>query len=163
MMHKPLLLIAMILCAISVAPAQKKTARGSESHLTFGVTDGRKLITRDMGGGLLLRVVKETSAGQAHYGWRVEVVRKPYHPSSRNLLYYSRRTLGAHPTQVYAWHVATGQFPNVRELEAVIVPVRVRVELINPVVKGREPESGFVSGEIRISWALKPNGSRANR
>lgn len=162
MMQVPLLLIAMILCAISVAPAQKGIARSSESHLTFGVTDERKLITRDMGGGLLLRVVKEMTVGQTHYGWRVEVVRKPYRPSSRNLLYYSRRTLGAHPSQVYAWHVATGQFPNVRELEASTTPVSVRVELINPVAEGEGAESRFVSGEVRISWASKPRRPRAD-
>jgi hypothetical protein len=150
----------MILCAGIVASAQTTAATGrSRRMLTFDVTDGRKVITRDMGGGLLLRVVKERSVNQEHYGWRVEVVRKPYRRSSRNLLYHSRRTLGAHPSQVYAWHVTSNQFPNDRELDVLGRPIRVRVELINAVAEGDGPDSRFVSGEVRITW----NESRTTR
>ena len=153
-MKKVLLLITIVLCVGAPAFAQKNTAAGQAGGtFTFGVTDMRKVITRDMGRGLLLRVVKERSVEQEHYGWRVEVVRKPYRRSSRNLLYHSRRTLGAHPSQVYAWHVTTGQFPNTRELDVSGRPVRVRVELIDPVAEGNEPDVRFIAGEIRITWS----------
>ena len=114
-MKKALLLLTIVLWADAAALPQAVMVRRSVSLLAFNVTDGRRVITRDMGRGLLLRVVKERSVSQEHYGWRVEVVPKPYRQSSRNLLYHSRRTLGAHPSQVYAWHVTSGQFPNERE------------------------------------------------
>jgi hypothetical protein len=151
-MKKFLLLLIMILCAGAAAFAQTGAAERQGSVLTFDVTDGRRVITRDMNRGLLLRVVKEGSVSQEHYGWRVEVVRKPYRRSSRNLLYHSRRTLGAHPSQVYAWHVTSNQFPNIRELDVLGRPFRVRVELINAVAEGDGPDSSFVSGKVRISW-----------
>jgi hypothetical protein len=125
--------------------------------MSFRLTDKRRVITRDIGGGLLLRVVKERSTSQQDFGWRVEVVRKPYLRSSRNLLYHSRRTLGAHPSQVYAWHVTTGEFPNVRVLGVWGRPVNIRIELIDPVAEGVGPDGKFVSGEIRISWEEKQN------
>jgi hypothetical protein len=155
-MKKGLLLIAIVLCAGAVAFAQTTTAaRQAGGTLTFNVTDGRKVITRDMGRGLLLRVVKERSVSQEHYGWRVEVVRKPYRRSSRNLLYHSRRTLGAHPSQVYAWHVMSNEFPNERELDVLGYPVTVRVTLINPVAEGDGSDSRFMSGTIKITWERK--------
>jgi hypothetical protein len=125
--------------------------------VSFRLTDQRQVITRTIGGGLLLRVVKERSASQQDFGWRVEVVRKPYLRSSRNLLYHSRRTLGAHPSQVYAWHVTTGEFPNVRVLGVWGRPLNIRIELIDPVAEGDGSDSKFVSGEIRISWEAKQN------
>ncbi|HEV7906351.1 MAG TPA: hypothetical protein VGO96_21095 [Pyrinomonadaceae bacterium] len=139
--------------AISTAQAGAAGQRGG--ILTFGVTDGRKVIERDMGGGLLLRVVKERSVSQEHYGWRVEVVRKPYRRSSRNLLYHSRRTLGAHPSQVYAWHVTSGEFPNERALEVWGYPVTVRVTLIDPTAEGAGADGRFLSGTLKITWERK--------
>lgn len=177
-MRKRLFLLAIISCAViscagityaaisyagTLAPTQAAARVRSGGPLNFSVTDRRRVITRDMGGGLLLRAVKERSANAEHFGWRVEVVRRPYRETSRNLLYHSRRTLGAHPSQVYAWHVASGQFPNERELDVSGRPVAVRLELINPEVVGEGPESRFVSGELRITWGPKRNFSRERR
>lgn len=143
------------------ADARKAAAAQPGGTLTFDVTDRRGVITRDMGGRLLLRVVKEKSVSQEHYGWRVEVVRQPYRRSSRNLLYHSRRTLGAHPSQVYAWHVTSAEFPNERELDVWGYPVAVRVTLIDPAAEGRGADGRFVSGTIKITWGRKEKGSRA--
>jgi hypothetical protein len=154
-MKKVLLLIAIVLYAGAVAFAQKVNSERPGSMLTFDARDERRAITRDLGRGLLLRVVKERSASQEHYGWRVEVVRKPYRQSSRNLLYHSRRTLGAHPSQVYAWHVTSNEFPNERELDVLGYPVTVRVTLINPVAEGDGSDSRFMSGTIKITWERK--------
>ncbi|HYG09652.1 MAG TPA: hypothetical protein VD835_06740 [Pyrinomonadaceae bacterium] len=157
-MKKVLLLIAIVLCGGSIGFAQTVDGGQPGGGLAFDVTDGRKVITRDMGRGLLLRVVKERSVSQEHYGWRVEVVRKPYRSSSRNLLYHSRRTLGAHPSQIYAWHVTSGEFPNERALEVWGYPVTVRVTLINPVAEGAGPDGRFVSGTLKITWERKEKG-----
>jgi hypothetical protein len=157
------LLLSIILCASVVTFAQTAIAGQQGGTLAFDVTDVRRVITRDMGGNLLLRVVKEKSVSREHFGWRVEVVRKPSRPSSRNLLYHSRRTLGAHPTQVYAWHVADGHFPNVRELEVRGRSLKVRVELLEPFVEGNGADAGFVSGQIRLTWGRRQNGIRAAR
>ena len=154
-MKKVLLLSAIILCAAVVADAQRVAAGGRGGTLSFDVTDARSVITRDMGGNLLLRAVKEKSVSQEHYGWRVEVVRKPYRRSSRNLLYHSRRTLGAHPSQVYGWHVASGEFPNERELDVWGHPVTVKLTLLNPTVRGAGPDAAFVSGTLKITWGRR--------
>lgn len=153
-MRKAGVLLAIILSAVA-AHGQTGTRGKTRGELTFGLTDTRERVTREVGGGLLLRAVKERSATQEHFGWRVEVVRGPYRKDSRNLLYHSRRTLGAHPSQVYAWHVTTGEFPNVRELPVEGRALVVRVELINPVAEGTGSDSRFISGEIKISWGPK--------
>lgn len=147
--------IGALLCALLMLAPGAAAARQGVGELSFDVTDARPLFTREMGGGLLLRVSKESSVTQRDFGWRVEVVRGPYREGSPNLLYHSRRTLGAHPSQVYAWHVTTGQFPNVRELAVAGRPLAVRVELVNPVAEGRGPDSRFLSGGVRISWGPK--------
>ena len=151
-MRKAGVLLAIILSAVA-AQAQTGTKGKSAGELSFGVTDTRQRITGEVGPSLLLRAVKERSATQEHFGWRIEVVRRPpYRKETRNLLYHGRRTLGAHPSQVYAWHVTSGQFPNVRELPVEGRALVVRVELINPVAEGTGSDSRFISGEIKISW-----------
>jgi hypothetical protein len=154
-MTKAGVLLAIVLSAVA-AQAQTGAKVKPGGELSFGVTDTRRVITGEVGPGLLLRAVKERSATQEHFGWRIEVVRKPpYRKDARNLLYHGRRTLGAHPSQVYAWHVTTGHFPNVRELPVVGGALVVRVELINPVAEGTGSDSRFLSGEIKISWGPK--------
>ena len=155
--------MSIILCTSVVTFAQTAAAGRQGGALVFDVTDGRRVITRDMGGNLLLRVLKEKGISREHFGWRIEVVRKPYQPSSRNLLYHSRRTLGAHPSQVYAWHVAHGHFPNVRELEVRGRPLTVRVELLEPFAEGNGTDAGFVSGQTKLTWGRRQNGTRAAR
>ena len=147
-----LMAIMSVLLLPAVSAAQRRQQGG---EVSFSLTDKRQVITRAFGGDLLLRVVKDRSTTREDFGWRVEVVRRPYRRSSQNLLYHSRRTLGAHPSQVYAWHVTSGQFPNVRELPVEGRALVVRVELINPVAEGAGPDSRFISGEIKISWGPK--------
>lgn len=154
-MRKAGVLLAIILSAVA-AQGQTGAKVKSEGELSFGVTDARRVITGEVAPGLLLRAVKERSATQEHFGWRIEVVRKPpYRKDMRNLLYHGRRTLGAHPSQVYAWHVTSGHFPNVRELPLEGRALVVRVELINPSAEGSGSDSRFVSGERKISWGPK--------
>lgn len=148
-MRRFLLLAALVVCASAAAPAQ---GRGGAGELSFKVTDGRRVITRDMGAGLLVRAVKESSAGEQHSGWSVEVVRKPYRRTSRNLLFRRGETHGAHPSQVFAWHVSERQFPPERELGVAGFPVTVRIALLDPVVEGEGPGRRFTSGEVRITW-----------
>lgn len=162
-MKKLSLFLTIILCLCSVNFAQTPGAKPTDKALLFDLTDARKIITRDMDGNLLLRIVKERSVSQEHFGWRVEVVRKPYRPSSVNLLYHSRRTLGAHPSHVYAWHVTQGHFPNSRELEVRGRPLTVLVELLEPLAQGDGADAKFVSGRIRITWVRKQNRTRAAR
>jgi hypothetical protein len=124
--------------------------------LTLDVTARQRVFTRELGRGLLLRVVKERSASREHFGWRLEVVRKPYRRTSRNLLYQNSAGHGADPSQVYAWHVAERHFPDDRELKVRGYPYTVRVVLADCRVEGRGPEAGFVSGELRITWERRP-------
>lgn len=129
-------------------------ATEGDKTLSFPVTDQRKVITRSINPKLLLRVVKETGVNQKDLGWTVEVVRKPYRRSSRNLL-YQRKMAGEHPSQVFAWHVDEQVFPNERELDVKGHPVRIRIELINPEIEGDGPDRSFVSGEVKITWGRK--------
>lgn len=128
--------------------------------LTLDVTDARPLHTRRLGGGLVLRVVKERSAHHPHFGWRLEVVRAPYRRTSANLLYQNRAGHGADPSQVYAWHVSDAHFPLERELKVRGRPYLVRVELLDCKVEGRGPEAGFVSGRLRVTWGRLPRARR---
>lgn len=127
-----------------------------ENAVTLDVTDGRRLITRQLGRGLLLRVVKERSARHEHFGWRLEVVRAPYRRTSPNLLYQNRAGHGADPSQVYAWHVSDNHFPSERELKVRGQPYVVRVELSESRVEGSGPEARFVSGRLKVSWERLP-------
>lgn len=134
---------------------QAVKAQRLDDTISLSVTSGQKVITRNLGQGLVLRVVKESSVRQEHFGWRLEVVRRPYRPTSNNLLYQNRAGHGADPSQVYAWHVSERHFPNKRVLRVRGYPYTVRVELVNCTVEGKGPEAGFVSGEMRVSWARR--------
>ena len=143
------LILASLLSSFSLEARQKYAG-----SLSFGVTDKRKVITSSIDKNLLLRVVKENSVSQQDIGWSVEVVRTPYRRNSLNLL-YERKVSGEHPSQVFAWHVAEKTFPNERALEVRGYPIKVRIELIEPVVVGEGADRRFVSGKIKISWERK--------
>src|ERR1700742_4608910 len=127
---------AIILPIVILLLSANLPAQSTLNTLFFSLTDGRKVIVRSINRDLLLRVVKDSSVKQKDYGWMVQVVRKPYKNSSSNLLYHSRGTLGAHPSQVYAWHVSQKQFPNERALKVAGYPITVRIELLKPAVEG---------------------------
>lgn len=124
--------------------------------ISLRVTEPRNVISRDIGDGLVLRLIKESSVNREHFGWRLEVARKPYRKNSSNLLYQNKAGRGADQSQVYAWHIAEQHFPNERALRVRGYPYTVRVVLVACQVEGRGPDAGFISGEMRISWERQP-------
>jgi hypothetical protein len=149
-------LLAIILSALLFNGQSPVARQPPGNRFTLGVTDGRKVVSREIGRGLLLRLVKERSVEREHFGWRLEVVRKPYRRRSRNLLYQNRVGSGADPSQFYAWHVAEQHFPDERELKVKGYPYTVRVACMSCRVEGRGAEAGFISGEIEVSWERRP-------
>ena len=149
-MRKKLFICALLLLCLSCPHTASGQQRSNEIHLN--VTDRRKVVSRSIGRGLLLKVVKERSERHEHFGWRLEVVRKPYRRASPNLLYRNKAGYGADQSQVYAWHLAERQFPNERELRVRGYPYTVRVVLADCTVEGSGDEARFISGELRISW-----------
>jgi hypothetical protein len=99
-----------------------------------------------------LRVVKDSSVKHKHFGWLVEVVRKPYKRNSPNLIYTNKPGVGADQSQVYAWHVAGGEFPNERQIKVRGFPYSVKISLIDTKTTGKGPGARFDSGTLRISW-----------
>lgn len=149
-MHNALL----ISCFLILFPGGLQTLSGQKpgNRIYLNVTDERKVISRNIGQGLLLRAVKESSVTHRHFGWRLEVVRSPYRRTARNLLYRNRAGHGADQSQVYAWHIAEGHFPNERELRVKGYPYTVRVALVDCRVEGKGADARFVSGEMRLTW-----------
>lgn len=147
-----LVFIAVILCFQQTVFAQT----GSGKSFFISVTDNRKVITRDINQKLLLRVVKDSSVKYKHFGWLVEVVRKPYRRSSKNLIYENQLGVGADRSQVYAWHVANNEFPNVRRLKVRGYPYLITISLIDPQTKGSAENARFLSGKLRIEWTPEP-------
>jgi hypothetical protein len=141
-----------LLVAALAAIAGPATARSAPNRLEIDVTDVRDVVTRRIDAGLVLRIVKTRSVTCDDFGWDVEVVRVPEHAESPNLLYHNALGHGPDPSQVYAWHVAEGYYPNVREIPVRGQPYVVRVELAECRVRGRAVEACFVSGTLRVSW-----------
>jgi hypothetical protein len=121
--------------------------------LSINVTDERKIITRDINKNLLLRLIKDKSVDHEHFGWLVEVVRKPAGKNSTNLIYTNKLGVGADQSQVYAWHVAGGEFPNERQIKVRGYPYLIKISLKDPKIEGSGPDSRFVSGTLQISWS----------
>lgn len=132
--------------------------RKYEGTLSFSVTDRREVITRNIGGNLLLRVKRARSVTQEYFGWDVEVVRKPSDANSLNLLYHSTKWHGPYPSQVYAWHVGAMLFRDERELEVRGEPCLVKIVLVDPVVEGEGWDRRFISGKIKVTWKRKSEG-----
>jgi hypothetical protein len=149
-MKKPLLAIlaTILLSGLNLEATQKHAG-----SLTFDVKDEREVITRTIDKDLVLRVERADSVAQKHFGWDIQVIRKPFNVNSSNLLYHSREWHGPYPSQVYAWHVAKKYFRNERELNVRGYPYEVKIILANPVVGG--DGSSFVSGKIKIIWKRK--------
>lgn len=149
-MHKILLIGSFLMLFLNGHQIVSGQQLNNTIHLN--VTDERKVISRHIGRGLLLRAVKESSAEHRHFGWRLEVVRKPYRRTAPNLLYQNKAGHGADQSQVYAWHLAEQHFPNERELRVKEYPYTVRVVLVDCTVEGRGPEARFISGQMKVSW-----------
>ena len=126
--------------------------RGEPSAITVDLLDDRRVVNRVINPDLLLRL-ENTSAGNEHQGWQVEVLRRPVNIDSRNLVYQAPH--GPDPSDVEAWHVAEHQFPNERLVDVKGYPITIRIRLIDPRISGRGPDARFVSGRLRVSWGRR--------
>ncbi len=122
------------------------------NELTINLTSSQKVYTQAIGKGLLLRVTKESSVKHKNFGWIIEVVKKPYRKNSRNLIYQNKTGTTADLSQVYAWQVGHGDFPNKRNLLIKNYRLNIGINLIKPKTKGENENAGFVSGKLKITW-----------
>lgn len=144
--------------ALTLAALPSSLAQDRGNTLSFSVMDNRRLIERELGSELLLRVQKVCNSDVAT-GWEVSVIHKPLNEKSMNLLYHSVPWHGPYPSQIEAWQVEQNYFPNRRELEVSSFPYTLLIELIDPKIAGNGPAASFVSGYVKISWrrTSKPN------
>jgi hypothetical protein len=131
---------------------QSVNAQTNSGKFTIDLTGKQKVYTQSINKDLLLRVVKDSSVKNKDFGWIIEVVKKPYRKNSRNLIYQNKTGTTADLSQVYAWHIGNGEFPNSRTLKAKGYPLIVKIKLINPKTKGEAENAKFVSGKLQISW-----------
>ena len=132
-----------------------KAQNNQSNTLLIDVTSNQKVISRSIDKNLLLRVVKESSALQKNFGWRLEVVRKPYRINSANLIYHKKMATGSDPSQIYAWHISDNYFPNEREIKVRGYRFVVKIKLINCKTEGSGPDARFISGKLKVSWHSK--------
>ena len=136
--------------------AQNIKAQNNQNNtLLIDVTSNQKVISRSIDKNLLLRLVKESSVQQKNFGWRLEVIRKPYSVNSANLVYHKKMATGSDPSQIYAWHISDNHFPNEREIKVRGNRLLVKIELINCKTEGSGPNAKFISGELKVSWHYK--------
>ena len=146
--HLFIVLFSIVFCFGQITSANAQ----SNNSLSVSVTDNRKIITRDINKNLLLRVVKDSSVKHKHFGWLIEVVRKPHRRNSPNLIYTTKTSGGADPSQVYAWHAAGGEFPNERQIKVRGYPYKVKISLVDGKTTGTGPNARFDSGTMRVAW-----------
>jgi hypothetical protein len=89
-------------------------------------------------------------------GLSVEVVDADGGADALNLLYHSNEWHGPYPTQVYAWHVARGYFPNSRWVCVRGYPVEVHITLEHPKVKEVAAVPVFQGGRLAVAWFNRP-------
>jgi hypothetical protein len=100
----------------------------------------------------LLLVVSPESDG----GVDIEAVEPHAESGAFNLLYHSDEWHGPYPTQVYAWHVAKGYFPNSRWVCVRGYPVEVHITIEHPKVKEVGDEAVFQGGTLVLAWFKRP-------
>jgi hypothetical protein len=125
-------------------------AQTASEIITIDVTSKKKVFTRNIGKNLLLRVVKDSSVKNKDFGWLIEVVKKPHHKKSENLIYQNKTGTTADASQIYAWHVSSGEFPNERELQIKDFPYSVKILLVDSKTVGEGPDSKFISGKLKV-------------
>lgn len=152
MLKKSIMIALLLLPLLSGPAAETASARKEPDALIIELTARREVYTRNIGNGLVLRVTKEHSVREKHFGWSVAVHRKPIGRKSRNLVYRNATGTTADLSQVYAWQTGGTEFPDSRVLPVEGHPVTVRIELIDPVTKGEGPAAAFVSGRLKITW-----------
>jgi hypothetical protein len=89
-------------------------------------------------------------------GLDIEAVEAHAGPDSFNLLYHSEEWHGPYPTQVYAWQVAEGYFPNSRWVCVRGYSVEVRITIEHPKVKKVGDETVFHGGTLVVAWFNRP-------
>lgn len=120
--------------------------------MKIALTSSRSVVTRGLGNGLALRVVKDSSVNYRDFGWIVEVVELPRRENSKNLLFQNPTGSTADQSQVYSWHIGNPDFPNERSLRVKGYPLTVTIRLKKPVAAGSGANSKFVVGQLRITW-----------
>ena len=139
--------LLMIICAVQIASVAAQT-----NGITINLTSGKKVYTRSIDKTLSLRIVKDSSVENKDFGWLVEVVKKPYRKTSENLVYQNETGTTADASQIYAWHISSGEFPNERELNVKNYPYAIKISLVEPKTAGEGPDAKFLSGKLKISW-----------
>lgn len=142
-----------ILLVVLVWSVQSVFATRKSGEIKIDLTEKQKVFVVDIGNDLMLRVVKDSSVAHSDFGWILEVVKKPYRQTSRNLIYTNKTGTTADRSQVYAWHVAGKEFPNHRVLAIKGYSKKIKVDLIDPGVRGVGEDARFVSGKLKISWS----------
>jgi hypothetical protein len=89
-------------------------------------------------------------------GLEIEVVDPRGGPEAVNLLYHSEEWHGPYPTQVYAWHVAKGYFPNSRWVCVRGFAVEVHITLKHPKVSKVASVPVFQNGKLIVAWFNRP-------
>ncbi len=148
-MFKSFIFLVLFLQAPFPAVGVFETKAGS---LKISLTRDRSTITRGIGGGLAVRVVKDPSFSNRDFGWIVEVVELPNRLESKNLLFQNPTGSTADLSQVYAWHIGDPAFPNTRRLNVKGYPLVVTINLKNAVAVGTGANSKFVAGKLKITW-----------
>jgi len=146
-----------ILLAPDAIGAQKP--RPFVSAFQFDVSDTTALREVALDRRLVLRVRREAEARGPAMGWSVAVSRRPTTPESSNLLYHSRTLHGAYPSDLFAWHLRTHWFPDLRTLPVYGYPFEVEIRCDRCTVSGDSSEARFSSGTVRVRWRSLP---RAN-
>lgn len=149
-MRKLHIAILLVVLAWSV---QSVFAARPTGEIKIDLIAEQKVFETDLGNNLVLRVVKDSSVKHRDFGWILEVVQKPYRRNSRNLIYTNPTGTTADKSQIYAWHVAGGEFPNQRVLIVKGHSHKIKIKLINPGVRGVGEDARFVSGKLKISWS----------
>ena len=132
--------------------AQSLKTQNRSNSLTINLTDAKKIHTREIGGNLILRIIKDGSVKNKDFGWIVEVVRKHRRRTSENLIYQNKTGNTADLSQVYAWHVFDENFPNFRQLLVRNSRRKITIALLDPKARGRGPDAKFTGGKLRITW-----------
>jgi len=85
-------------------------------------------------------------------GLDIKAVKAHAGQDSFNLLYHSEEWHGPYPTQVSAWQVAEGYFPNSRWVCVWGYPIEVHITIEHPKVKKVGDEVVFQDGTLVVSW-----------
>ena len=138
-----------MLALLAVATAAAQTGRSGA--LAIDLRDPRAQVSQNIDDGLLLRLVS-----QGDHEWEVQVVARPPGEFPENLLYHSTQWHGPYPTQIFAWHVATGRFPHERLLCVRGRPYELAVRLKDVQTQGTGADAHFVRGAVEVEWFQRP-------